>query len=631
EVISKRKIDERYYIDLDDPTYFYIEKSTIPINYKKDGYFRAIDYSLHNKGHGLYQANQQPFPTSIDINNSNTTLEINGREMKFNQYTLKQINMDNSIIYHDANWSNISITNFSAIIENIFPEIDLEISFFEGAIKSDFIIKQNLNVKELIFLDQLNLSTEMGIIIDDQNPLNQNYLQIYDTETSENIAIGHPALTHDSSPEKTTWISPYFLNGNTLGIVCDSLNLNDPNHQYPITVDPLFTAIGPSAGTGSGSLLAPSTCTNDITISYPGGSTPWDVSLSWNILANFCAEPVISLGVIEPCFMSEGQIWFTSSCGGVTPAGAPAFVWKCSPPGPLCDASGNWGPTLGFGLVASTQSLAQCYTPSCSNQNMTFTSNLNRLDCISGFGFDDCVFGNSYCVTLTAWSVTVQGRSVETLGNTATGNGNQAIYDNDCLGTQTLNPTPLYGVGGYVYNWNNSLTTPTITVPGAISTYTCVVTDACGTSVTATFDIGCPLSIDLSSFSATKVLDKVRLDWQTLSELNTDYFIIERSNNQADWREIGKLSAKGDTENKTDYQFYDEYPLVGPNYYRLKLYNKDGNFEFTETIEIEFENEFVIYPNPAIDNFSVFTRGTITTNSEIILLDIFGKEIRRKT
>ncbi|MGV2481383.1 UNVERIFIED_CONTAM: hypothetical protein IGO34_31795, partial [Salmonella enterica subsp. enterica serovar Weltevreden] len=46
EDLSRRTPYERYYIDLDQPQFFYIEKSSKPINYDNNGYLCAIDASL---------------------------------------------------------------------------------------------------------------------------------------------------------------------------------------------------------------------------------------------------------------------------------------------------------------------------------------------------------------------------------------------------------------------------------------------------------------------------------------------------------------------------------------------------------------------------------------------------------
>ncbi|MCB9222830.1 MAG: T9SS type A sorting domain-containing protein [Crocinitomicaceae bacterium] len=633
EDISKRKIDERYYVDLDEPTFFYIEKSNIPINYLKDGSWRAIDYSLYPTSNG-YAAVNQPYPTFLDLNNSCNRLKTEKGILTFNKFRLSITHFDESVEILDPNWSNISINNFEAYIHDIFPGIDQRISFVQSGIKSDFIIKHNLNVKSISFIDHLETDENLAIKIEPYGPYQFDYVQVYDTITNELMALGHPAYSRADYGNAIGWIAEYELNNGVLSINCDSTMLNDPSHIYPIVVDPLFTAVASTAGGFVGSDGAPTTCTGNINVTYPGGSTPWDVSITWNVRALFCGEIYVFYGgLIDPCFMSNAQLWFTSSCGGISPSTAPTTIWTCSSAIPACNAQGNWNPTLAFGADPSTQSLVQCYTPSCSNQTLTFTSHLNRNYCGSFYnGIDDCTatLANSPCIALTAWSVTVQGKSVESLGNTVTGNGSQLIYDVDCAGSQLLNPTPLYGVPGYTYSWSpGGATSSTLSVPGTISTYTCDVTDACGTTVTATFNIDCPLSAEELTLSGDKLDDKIRLQWTSYSNNPIDHFEIERQSDMDHWVNLGSIEANGNQETAESYQFYDEEPGIGVNVYRVVQHLENETIGHSESISVVFREEFSVFPNPASDHLTIDVPGVILEGTEILISDPVGKIIMR--
>ena len=636
EDISKRKIDERYYVDLDDPAYFYIEKSSIPINFHKDGHLRAIDYSLHQTLFG-YEAVDQPNPTSLNLFLKNTSLMSEKGSMKMNQDFMKVTYMNNSTQIYASNWNNLEVSNFKAYFTDYFPGVDKKITFNEGSVKSEYIIKQNLGVKKIEFIDEIELDQNLEIVVDDYSILTRNFVQIKDVDSDEIMILGLPALTYDGSSSRASWISDYDLNGNLLSVICDSAVLNDVSMVYPITVDPLFTAVGPVAGANLNSDLAPAFCSQNLNINYPGGSTPWDVSLTWNVLADWCGSFWIATGLTADCWMSDSQLWFTSSCGGASPTGAPAIIWTCLAFG--CDNPGNWGPTLNFGDDPSTQTLVQCYTPSCANQTITITSNLNRTACAGGFfaGFgqvDNClsVLGNTVCLRMTAWSATVQGRTAETLGNTATGNGSLSIYDADCAGTQTLDPTPLYGVPGYTYSWNpGGATSSTLVVPGTVSTYTCDVTDACGNTVTATFDIGCPLSADELTVKGDRLGNEVALNWTTKSEKELSHFVIERSFDGEEWTELSTIDAKIDWSDEFAYEALDSKPLVGMNYYRVSQYHVDESFGYSETIRVLYRDEFTIYPNPAEYELTVEIPGTVAVGTQLVITDILGKVVYRQT
>ena len=625
EDISKRTEFSRYYIDINHPAYFYIEQSSKPINIQKDGFFRAIDPSLHKVSQGIYQSGFQHYQTTLNQTVQKTKMSFGGEFIEFNDYLLKVVHTDNSIEIIEPDWSNIHMTNFSGYITDVFPGIDMKIEFYKGRVKSNFIVKQNLNVKELIFIDQLNLSTELGVILSDQNPFNQVFLEIYNVETSETEIVVQPALTYENSGNKDAWISKFELNGTDLYTILDSAHLNNIGLTYPITIDPTFIAVGPVTNGGGvhGSVQVPGTCTDNIVVAFPGGAEPWDTQFSWTIYTQQCAGSFFLFGLNDACFLSDARIWI-SGCAATSPAAAPVTIWACVGAG--CNVPGFWTPTLPFGSDG-TADLVACYPTQCAAQNMTFTINTARGYCPAYTVYDNCNWANSFCVSLDDWSATVQGRSVETLGNTATGNGTQNIYDADCIGTQTLDPTPLYGVPGYTYLWNTGATSSTLTVPGTVSTYTADVTDACGTTVTATFDIGCPLSTELSDFSLTKKDRSALLLWTTMNEVDNDQFILEKSVDGLNWRSFREVQGAGNSEQEISYEFRDDVTQSGINYYRIKYATTENEFKYSEVKSVEFDYLYSVFPNPAKDQLTIVNMLDESTSANYQVLDALGNVI----
>jgi hypothetical protein len=608
EDISKRTYDSRYYIDLNDPTFFYIQKSSKAINTFQNGIWRAIDPTLHAVSSQVYQSGVQPCPTKLDLANKKTSIQLGQSEFKFNHYSLKVIHNDNSITIHQANWSQIAVGNEGAYVTDIFPGIDFKLVFAEGSIESDFIIRENLHVKKLIFTDQLEVPSHLNGFVY-TNEIVQNGPVIFENiNTGEAEIKFNRARCHDDSENKRSWINPYTLNGNSLEILCDSAQLNDLAMVYPITIDPLVTVVGPiaSATNVMGSRLTPASCTNTINVTYPGGTTPWDVSAFWNIYTDFCADDLLDYGIYIDCYRSEAQIWITSGCGGVSPAAAPGTIWTCVG----CNSRGTWNPTLPF-ASSGTQSLAQCYPASCSNQTRSFTINSNRSYCTSFYGYDLCNYANSYCNSLVNWSVTVQGRNAETLGNTATGNGSATYAAPTCAsGTTLLNPAAQYGVPGYTYLWSTGATSSTLTAPNGPTTYTCQVTDACGTVRTATFTITCPLAINLSSFEVANSGDDVSINWATSFEKENHHFTILRAGSDLKFEEIGQVLSQGDSENEQFYSFVDRNPLEGVSYYQLATLDINNQMKLSDIRSIERKGSskaISISPNPSNGNFTLRT------------------------
>lgn len=121
------------------------------------------------------------------------------------------------------------------------------------------------------------------------------------------------------------------------------------------------------------------------------------------------------------------------------------------------------------------------------------------------------------------------------------------------------------------------------------------------------------LPIELLSFEGVCNDNKtIDLKWKTISEINNDYFSIERSIDAEKWIEISRLKGAGNSNQIIEYSFTDNVPYKGLNYYRLKQIDNSGEYEYSPLAVVENcndETEVSFYPNPAelfiiINNFS---------------------------
>jgi hypothetical protein len=109
-----------------------------------------------------------------------------------------------------------------------------------------------------------------------------------------------------------------------------------------------------------------------------------------------------------------------------------------------------------------------------------------------------------------------------------------------------------------------------------------------------------PLPIELLEFVATPLGNSIELNWTTLSELNNDYFTVERSTTGTEFEEIGTVKGAGTTLARKNYRYLDEYPTDGISYYRLKQTDFDGTISFSEIARVDLSApaQIVVYPNP---------------------------------
>jgi hypothetical protein len=113
-------------------------------------------------------------------------------------------------------------------------------------------------------------------------------------------------------------------------------------------------------------------------------------------------------------------------------------------------------------------------------------------------------------------------------------------------------------------------------------------------------EITAALPLEWQSFSATSERDKrVRLNWSTSQEEGTSHFLVERSKHLVNWASIVRSAADGRPGNLA-YFAYDEAPLSGTAYYRIRQVDLDGTFTFSSIQQVDINTEaFTIFPNPA--------------------------------
>ncbi|MFN8335710.1 MAG: T9SS type A sorting domain-containing protein [Cyclobacteriaceae bacterium] len=111
-----------------------------------------------------------------------------------------------------------------------------------------------------------------------------------------------------------------------------------------------------------------------------------------------------------------------------------------------------------------------------------------------------------------------------------------------------------------------------------------------------------PLPVELVSFDGAYENPVVSLNWQTASELNNDYFTLERSASGTQFETLAKISGAGTSSQAHSYSYIDASPFPKVTYYRLKQTDYDGASEYSKIIRVETsqekERKMSVYPNP---------------------------------
>lgn len=99
---------------------------------------------------------------------------------------------------------------------------------------------------------------------------------------------------------------------------------------------------------------------------------------------------------------------------------------------------------------------------------------------------------------------------------------------------------------------------------------------------------GGPLPVELIYFEGTGYENYNLLRWSTATEHNSDYFSVQRSSNGIDWSEVVNIESAGNSTEKIEYSYIDNYPNNGVVYYKLIQYDFDGKFKEYGPISITY-------------------------------------------
>lgn len=115
-----------------------------------------------------------------------------------------------------------------------------------------------------------------------------------------------------------------------------------------------------------------------------------------------------------------------------------------------------------------------------------------------------------------------------------------------------------------------------------------------------------PLPVELKYFSATPNEEEnvVDLFWVTSSEINNDYFTVEKTKDLKSFEEVGLVKGQGTYNGQTEYQLEDFTPYDAISYYRLSQTDFDGTTKYFDLEKVEIKSttpyleNIIVYPNP---------------------------------
>jgi hypothetical protein len=137
------------------------------------------------------------------------------------------------------------------------------------------------------------------------------------------------------------------------------------------------------------------------------------------------------------------------------------------------------------------------------------------------------------------------------------------------------------------------------------------------------------LPIELLSFTAIAIKGAVDVNWKTASEINNDYFNVQRSADGLEFYDITRIQAGSSAKEIQKYNYVDSNPLSGKSYYRLKQTDLDGTVNFSDIRMVILDgSESVVtaYPNPVTNGkISIDFHTSLENPTRITVYDTMGK------
>ena len=177
--------------------------------------------------------------------------------------------------------------------------------------------------------------------------------------------------------------------------------------------------------------------------------------------------------------------------------------------------------------------------------------------------------------------------------------------------------TPILITGGMTNIFNNAGTP--VLIPSADPSGICALI---------------PLPVELLSFKGIKKGKTSQLQWETSNEKNLVNYIIERSPDGRNFHPVGFTKPRSTSANeKVAYDFVDDQPEMGINYYRLLSKGVGKDEKYSKVISLDFGLGLSgrVYPNPLDGELSIdLDIESNTGEVEVGIYDVVGKQVLSK-
>ena len=142
---------------------------------------------------------------------------------------------------------------------------------------------------------------------------------------------------------------------------------------------------------------------------------------------------------------------------------------------------------------------------------------------------------------------------------------------------------------------------------------------------------GGPVPVTFINISAIQQGSGANVNWATSSELNNNYYQVERSIDAGiNWEIIANVKGSAYSNVTKNYTIYDPKPVSGPNFYRIKQVDLDGRFKYSTTVNLKLNTAMTgvtVLLNPFITSITIDFLSNHSQAVSCRLVDVSGKII----
>lgn len=147
-----------------------------------------------------------------------------------------------------------------------------------------------------------------------------------------------------------------------------------------------------------------------------------------------------------------------------------------------------------------------------------------------------------------------------------------------------------------------------------------------------TWNAASPFPVEWLNFHAQATdAGHVNLDWQTASELNNNYFEVEKSFDGAFFQSLDRLGGESQSSEVQSYTYVDTGHMRAEMFYRIKQVDINGAFSYSDMIQVNMTHvlnkNFKVSPVPFDDQFTIQATGTQESDNQVSIYDVTGRLI----